>query len=105
MNATNTTPAVAYIRMSSSKQEASPEQQKVEIVKLAEAGGFQIVRWYDDHGISGDSTEKRKGFQRMIAVKCCSRASKPNILIIDIIVLLLALYQCQQTSKPSRSGK
>ena len=60
------TPAVAYIRMSSGKQEASPAQQRAEIRKLAKQHHYRIVRWYFDEGISGDATEKRAEFQRMI---------------------------------------
>ena len=60
------TPAVAYVRMSSDKQEASPEQQRDEIAKLAAKHKCRIVREYFDEGISGDSTAKRKAFQRMI---------------------------------------
>ncbi len=60
------TPAVAYVRMSSGKQEASPEQQRAEINKLATRLNYQIIRWYFDEAISGDATEKRKDFQRMI---------------------------------------
>ena len=57
--------AVGYIRMSSDKQEASPEQQRKEIIALAERDGYRIIRWYVDEGISGDATEKRLDFQRM----------------------------------------
>lgn len=60
-------PAVSYVRMSSDKQDASPDQQRNELVKLAERGGFQLIREYFDDAISGDRTEKRKAFQRMIA--------------------------------------
>ena len=60
------TPAVAYIRMSSDRQEASPDQQRDEVTKLAKRKGFQIIREYFDEGISGDATEKRKDFQRMV---------------------------------------
>jgi site-specific DNA recombinase len=58
--------AVGYIRMSSDKQEASPEQQRQEIISLAERDGYRIIRWYLDEGISGDATDKRLDFQRMI---------------------------------------
>ncbi len=58
--------AVAYIRMSSDKQEASPKQQREEITKLAQRGGYRILRWYTDEAISGDATEKRVQFQQMI---------------------------------------
>ena len=58
--------AVGYIRMSSDRQEASPGQQREEILKLAKKDGYEIIRWYVDEGISGDATEQRKDFQRMI---------------------------------------
>ena len=60
------TPAVGYVRMSSGKQEKSPPQQRAEIKKLAIKHHCEIIRWYSDEGISGDATEKRKGFQAMI---------------------------------------
>ena len=47
--------AVGYIRMSSDKQEESPEQQRDEILKLATKHGYKIIRWYEDHAISGVS--------------------------------------------------
>ena len=59
--------AVGYIRMSSDKQEASPEQQRQEIIALGKRDGYKIIRWYTDEGISGDATEKRFEFQRMIS--------------------------------------
>ncbi len=60
--------AAVYIRMSDRSQDASPEQQQTEAVKLAGREGCEIVRWYDkDLAISGDATERRKDFQRMIA--------------------------------------
>ncbi len=66
MAAKQAMPAVAYVRMSSDKQEASPEQQRAEVAKLAKREGYRIIREYLDEGISGDATEKRKAFQRMI---------------------------------------
>ena len=60
------TPAFAYIRMSTDEQENSPEQQRREIIQYAKARGYRITRWYEDLGISGDRTDKRVGFQRMI---------------------------------------
>lgn len=66
MIAKKTIPAVGYVRMSSDKQEKSPEQQRAEITKLANRGGYRIIRWYEDLGISGDATEKRMDFQRMV---------------------------------------
>jgi DNA invertase Pin-like site-specific DNA recombinase len=59
-------PAVAYIRMSSERQEASPDQQRAEVARLAKREGYRIIREYFDQSISGDATEKRADFQRMI---------------------------------------
>lgn len=58
--------AVAYVRMSSGKQDKSPEQQREAIEAYAEKHGFKIVRWYADKGISGWKNT-REGFQTMIA--------------------------------------
>lgn len=60
-------PAVAYIRMSSSQQEASPDQQRAEVAKLAKKYKCQILREYFDEAVSGAETRKRKDFRRMIA--------------------------------------
>jgi len=59
-------PAVTYVRMSSDKQDASPDQQRAELAKLAERGGYRITKEYFDDAISGDRTDKRHDFQRMI---------------------------------------
>lgn len=58
--------AAGYIRMSSSKQESSPAQQRKEIIALAERKGYQIVAWYTDEAISGDEIEKRPDFRRLL---------------------------------------
>lgn len=62
------TPAVAaqYIRMSSSKQEASPEQQREALAVLARQHNCSIEHEYLDSGISGIETTKRPDFLRMI---------------------------------------
>jgi|GEM_PF-1843033 len=59
-------PAVAYLRMSSDEQEGSIEQQRSEVLQYAERHGYQIIRWYEDEGISGDETERR-GFREMMS--------------------------------------
>ena len=59
--------AVGYVRMSTDKQETSPEQQQQEIEAYAAKHGYSVLRWYADLGISGDRTEKRVQFQQMIA--------------------------------------
>jgi site-specific DNA recombinase len=59
-------PAVVYYRMSTDKQDASITQQRIAVEKYAKEHGYRIVREYIDEGISGDATEKRFEFQRMI---------------------------------------
>jgi DNA invertase Pin-like site-specific DNA recombinase len=61
--------AVAYLRVSTKKDEqaASIPTQREEVRKYAEKHGYRIIREYVDDGISGDETEKRVAFQRMLA--------------------------------------
>ncbi|MEM0926437.1 MAG: recombinase family protein [Planctomycetota bacterium] len=59
--------AVGYVRMSTDKQETSPEQQRAEIQSFAEANNYRIDRWYEDLGVCGDRTDKRLQFQQMIS--------------------------------------
>jgi DNA invertase Pin-like site-specific DNA recombinase len=63
----NSIPAVAYYRMSTDRQETSIPDQRDAVEKLARKGGYKIVREYTDEGISGDDTEKRAGFRKMLA--------------------------------------
>lgn len=63
-------PAVGYLRRSTAKQEKSLEDQRREIEHYAAQHGHRIVRWYQDDAISGDSTEKRLGFQQMHRDAC-----------------------------------
>ena len=60
-------PAVAYIRMSTSKQEDSPERQRGEINRLASRDGYKILRWYEDHGLTGTEGLNRPEFQRLLS--------------------------------------
>lgn len=58
--------AVAYIRMSSDQQEDSPERQRAEVNKIAEKGGYQILKWYEDHGKTGTKSKNRPQFQQLL---------------------------------------
>ena len=57
-------PAAGYVRMSTDDQNDSPDRQRHEIQALAERDGYEILRWYEDHGISGTASKNRPGFQR-----------------------------------------
>ncbi len=65
MIASKTIPAVAYLRMSTKKQEDSPKRQRERITEYAKRNGYKIVQWYFDKAISGDDTERRKDFLSM----------------------------------------
>lgn len=60
------TPAVAYYRMSSDKQETSIADQRAAVESHAKANGYKIVREYRDEGISGWKATERKAFQSLI---------------------------------------
>lgn len=60
------TPAAAYLRRSTSKQEASVGDQRAEMPALAAKYGCEVVAEYCDDAISGDKTEKRDAFLRMV---------------------------------------
>ena len=66
MRSKTLTPAVSYIRMSSAPQEASPDQQREAVAKLAKDRGYKVIREYFDDAISGNKTSKRKGFLQML---------------------------------------
>ncbi len=59
-------PAVGYIRMSSDQQQDSPARQRQDIQALAERLGYQIVKWYEDRGLTGTESSKRKDFQNLL---------------------------------------
>lgn len=58
---------VAYVRMSTAAQDASPAQQRAAIAAHAAKSGYAIAHEYADLGVSGDKTDKRVDFQKMIA--------------------------------------
>jgi site-specific DNA recombinase len=59
-------PAVAYLRMSTDKQDKSIADQRGEVLRYAERNGYKIVREYVDEGESG-CKESRKGFQQLVS--------------------------------------
>ena len=59
-------PAAAYYRMSSDKQETSIADQRSAVEEYAEQNNYQLVREYQDAGVSGWKSQERVGFQQMI---------------------------------------
>ncbi len=74
--------AVAYYRMSDDCQETSIPDQRAEVVGYAARTSYTIVRDYQDEGISGDDTEHRYEFQRMIQ-ECARLKDVETILCWD----------------------
>ena len=61
------TRAVGYVRMSNLRQDGSPEQQRMELKRLAEEYNCEQIREYFDEGKSGSKDlHKRDGFNQMI---------------------------------------
>ena len=58
--------AVAYVRMSTDKQDYSIESQKRTIREYARKNNYKILKFYEDKGISGRDAEKRPAFMEMI---------------------------------------
>ena len=64
---TEKTKAAAYVRRSTKDQAQSLERQRHEIERFAAANAIEVVRWYEDDGVSGVEDALRPGFQRMVA--------------------------------------
>lgn len=62
----STIPAVGYIRMSTDQQEHSPQRQKNGITEYAAKNGMRVVRWYEDHGMTGTESANRLEFQKLL---------------------------------------
>lgn len=58
--------AVAYVRMSTDKQDYSIESQKRTIDEYAKKNKYNIITYFEDKGISGRDAEKRPAFMEMI---------------------------------------
>jgi DNA invertase Pin-like site-specific DNA recombinase len=52
--------------MSSDQQQDSPARQRQDIRALAERLGYQVFKWYEDHGLTGTESSKRKDFQKLL---------------------------------------
>jgi len=53
MTKTTTTPAIAYLRVSTEDQHLGPEAQRRDIEAWATRTNHDVVVWHEDHGVSG----------------------------------------------------
>ena len=89
----NLKPAVGYIRMSTDMQTDSPKQQKDEIRKLARRGRYDIIRWYEDLGISGDEVENARSFVACLPMRRQSLISRLSSVGTKIALVVLTLSE------------
>jgi DNA invertase Pin-like site-specific DNA recombinase len=59
--------AVAYYRMSTDRQDTSIRDQRTHVEQFAAANGYELIGEYADEAISGDATDDRVQFRKMIA--------------------------------------
>lgn len=76
--------AAQYIRMSTERQEYSPTFQKAANEAFALAHGMQIVRSYEDAGVSGLSLRNRDGLKTLLADVLSGSADFTHILVYDV---------------------
>ncbi len=74
--------AIGYCRKSTDKQEQSIAQQQEAIERYAGKNDFEIVKWFEDKGISGSRFVDRPEFQKMI-LACKSGNSFQAVLVYD----------------------
>lgn len=74
----------AYMRCSTSMQENSIENQRMQIKAYAKANGMTIVREFDDPDRSGTNVEKREGFQAMKDFVEQNKGLIAAILVLDV---------------------
>jgi DNA invertase Pin-like site-specific DNA recombinase len=93
MNEQAAEPAVGYWRISSSPQEKSIPQQKAEMLPRAKLAGLEVVREFQDEGISGGGMRQRDAFLDML--RYCQEQAKAGRPIAAIV--------CYNASRLSRA--
>ncbi|MDP1601067.1 recombinase family protein [Phenylobacterium sp.] len=75
---------VQYLRMSTSQQPNSLAHQSAAISTHAQGRGYEIVRTYEDAGLSGVAAKGRPAFQELLATVLGGRADFEAILVYDV---------------------
>lgn len=76
--------AAQYVRMSTERQEYSLDFQMATNAAYALEHGFEIVRTYEDAGISGLTLQNRNGLKALLADVVGGRADFTTILVYDV---------------------
>lgn len=77
-------PAAQYLRMSTEHQRYSLDNQAAAIARYAQARGYEVVRTYEDAGISGLSLKHREGLQQLLANVLSGDPGFELILVYDV---------------------
>jgi len=78
------TKVAQYVRMSTERQEYSPAFQKQTNEAFASAHGMEIVRTYEDAGVSGLSLHKRDGLKTLLADVLSGSHGFTHVLVYDV---------------------
>lgn len=76
--------AAQYCRMSTESQSYSIENQKIVLSRYAQEHGREIIRSYEDPGISGLSLRRRRGLRQLLRDVLTRKAPFEEILVYDI---------------------
>lgn len=96
------TKAVAYVRMSTDRQDLSPDAQRAAIERWASSQGVVVVAWHDDLGVSGGTPlEERPGLLAAIDALDAHHAgvlvvAKRDRLARDVLTAALVERLCER---------
>ena len=96
------TKAVAYVRMSTERQDLSPDAQRAAIERWASGQGVTVVAWHDDLGVSGGTPlEERPGLLAAIDALDANHAgvlvvAKRDRLARDVLTAALVERLCER---------
>jgi DNA invertase Pin-like site-specific DNA recombinase len=76
--------AVQYVRMSTDRQDLSPEMQMQAIGAYAKQHGLAVVDTYLDSGISGRTLEKRAAMKRLLSDVAQHERKFSAVLVYDV---------------------
>lgn len=76
--------AAQYVRMSTERQEYSPTFQRAANSAFAVAHGMQIIRTYEDAGVSGLSLRNRDGLKALLTDVLSGSGGFSHVLVYDV---------------------